>query len=86
MIGKVGPLKLNPVPATDACEMVMFDLLVLLIEVDSWAPLPTWTLPKLRPEEVRASCPDAALEYKRTLRRTSFHQVFLHSKPRRLIS
>src|SRR5438445_10974631 len=64
--------------------MVMFDL--LLTEIDSVLLLPTWMLPKLRPEEVRVSCPDAALEYKRILRRTSFHQAFLHSKPRRLMA
>src|SRR5439155_25981844 len=85
-MGELGLVKLNPVAVTDACEMVMFDLLLLLTEIDSVLLLPTWTLPKLRPEEVRASCPDAALEYKRILRRTSFHQVFLHSKPRRLMA
>src|SRR5437879_9801765 len=64
----------------------MFDLLLLVTEIDSVLLLPTWMLPKLRPEEVRVSCPDAALEYKRILRRTSFHQAFLHSKPRRLMA
>src|SRR5437879_12192917 len=59
----------------------MFDLLLLVTEIDSVLLLPTWMLPKLRPEEARVSCPDAALEYKRILRRTSFHQAFLHSKP-----
>src|SRR5437660_10269580 len=65
--------------------LVLFDLLVTQTEIESVLLLPTRTLPKLRPEEVRASCPDAALEYKRILRRTSFHQAFLHSKPRRLM-
>src|SRR2546426_11447089 len=85
-MGKLGLLKLNPVPAADACEMVMFDLLALLTEIESVLLLPTGMLPKLMPEDARASCPDAALEYKRTLRRTSFHQAFLHSKPRRLMA
>jgi len=41
VIGKLGPLKLNPVPVTDACEMVMFDLLLLLTETESVLLLPT---------------------------------------------
>jgi hypothetical protein len=70
MIGKLGPLKLKPVPETDACEMVMYLLLVLVTEVDSVLLLPSWTLPKSRPEEASASCPEAALAYKTTLRRS----------------
>jgi hypothetical protein len=61
--------------------MVRFDLPVLLAEIESVLLLPTWTLPKLRFEELRASCPDAPIEHKRTLSRTTLGQENLHSKP-----
>jgi len=46
--------------------------------IDNVLLLPIWTLPKLRLEEEGASWPVAALEYRRILRRTSFHQACLH--------
>jgi len=89
VIGKPGLLTLNPVPETDACEMVICLLLLLVTEVDSVLLLPSWTLPKLREGEARAEeaivcSPEAALAYKTTLRR-SCHQMYLPSKPRRRI-
>jgi hypothetical protein len=85
VIGKVGPVKLNPAPETVACEMVRFDLPLLLAAIDNALLLPSWTPPKFTLEEVKTSCPAAALEYRRNLRRTSFHQACLHWKTRRLI-
>ncbi len=66
--------------------MVRFNLPVLLAEIASVLLLPTWTLPKLRfevleVEELRASCPAAAIEHKRTLSRITLGQENLHSKP-----
>jgi len=66
--------------------MVRFDLPVLLAEIESVLLLPTWTLPKLRfeeleVEELRASCPAAAIEHKRTLSKITLGQENLHSKP-----
>jgi hypothetical protein len=86
VIGNVGPLKLNPVPETDACEMVIDRLLVLVTEVERVLLLPCWTLPKLRPEEAILCCPEAALAHKMTLRRSRCHQTRLPSKPQRRIS
>ena len=86
VIGKLGPLKLNPVPETDTCEMVIFRLLVLRAEVQIVLLLPSWTPPKLRAEEVSASCPDAAFTYKTIWRRSKCQQRRLHSRSRRRIS
>jgi hypothetical protein len=47
VIGQLGPLRLNPVPETDVCEMVISLLLLLVTEVDSVLLLPSGTLPKL---------------------------------------
>ena len=85
VIGKSGPAKLNPAPLTVACEIVRFDLPLLLTAIDNVLLLPTRRLPKSMREEVMANCPVAALEYRRNLRRTSFHQACLHWKKRRLI-
>src|SRR6516165_6400282 len=40
VIGKLGPAKLNPVPETDACEMLIYRLLVLVTEVERVLLLP----------------------------------------------
>ena len=45
--GKLRPYKLNPVPDTVACEIVIVEL-PELVNVSCWVRLlPTWTLPKL---------------------------------------
>jgi len=77
VIGKLGPLKLNPGPETDACEIVICRLLVLVNEVERVLLLPAWTLPKLRAEAASLCCPEAALAYKTTLRRNRCHQTRL---------
>jgi len=69
--------------------MVRFNLPVLLAEIASVLLVPTWTLPKLRfevleVEELRASCPAAPIEHKRTLSRITLDQEHLRNKPRRL--
>src|SRR5262245_25388161 len=77
VIGKPGPAKMNPVPLTSACEMVRFDLPLLLAVTDKVLLLATWTAPKSRFEEESASCPLAAIEYRTNLKRASFHQAYL---------
>jgi len=62
VIGKPGPAKLNPIPVTVACEMVRFDLPLLLTAINNVRLLPVWTLPKFTLEEEKASWPVAALE------------------------
>jgi len=62
VIGKPGPAKLNPAPVTVACEMVRFDLPLLLTAINNVRLLPSSTLPKFTLEEERASWPVAALE------------------------
>ena len=62
VIGRPGPAKPNPAPVTVACEIVRFDLPLLLTAINNVRLLPSWTLPKFRLEEERASWPVAALE------------------------
>jgi hypothetical protein len=89
VIGRLGPLKLNPVPETDACEIVICRLLVLVNEVERVLLLPAWTLPKLRELRAEAAnlcCPEAPLVHKTTLRRNRYHQTRLPRKRQRRIS
>ena len=88
VIGKLGPLKLNPAPETDACETVICRLPVLVNEVERVLRLPAWTLPKLRElrESANLCCPEAALAHKTTLRRNRCHQTRLVRKRQRRIS
>jgi hypothetical protein len=85
VIGKPGPAKLNPVPLTLACEIVTFDLPLLLTTMDKVLLLASLTLPKFMLEEESASCPFAAIEDRRNLRRSSFQQTCLHWGMSRLI-
>ena len=81
VMGKLGLLKLNAVPETDTCEMVM-DLLrlVLVSDVESVLLLPSWTLPKLRVGVATMSCPKPALAHKTILRRSRC-QVYRQREP-----
>jgi hypothetical protein len=47
VIGRLSPLRLNPVPLTFACEIVNAELPVLVKVSYFVCLLPTWTLPKL---------------------------------------
>lgn len=53
------PLRLNPVPLIDACEIVTLvpPVLVTVSEIDCW--LPTVTLPKAPLDGLLANCPGA---------------------------
>jgi len=86
VIGKLGPLNLNPGPETDACEIVICRLLVLVNGVERVLLLPAWTLPKLRAEVASLCCPEAALANKTTLRRNRCHQTRLPRERQRRIS
>lgn len=57
--GVVIPLRLNPVPLIDACEIVTLvpPVLVTVSEIDCW--LPTVTLPKAPVDGLLASWPAA---------------------------
>ena len=59
MAGVVSPLRVNPVPLIEACEIVTLvpPLFVTVSETDSW--LPTVTFPKLALEGFAVSCPAA---------------------------
>ena len=86
VIGKLGPLNLNPGPETDACEIVICRLLVLVNGVERVLLLPAWTLPKLRAEVASLCCPETALANKTTLRRNRCHQIRLPRERQRRIS
>ena len=76
----------NPVPDTVVCEIVRFELPVLLRTTDCEAVLPMTTLPKFTGEGLGASCPVAVAANRKTFKRIKPQTTCVDGGPKRFTS
>jgi hypothetical protein len=85
VMGRLGPTKLNPLPETVACEIVMVCLPVFVTATGTIALLPACTLPNETFEAESDICAVAAMEINNSGKRMRILKAGLWGEPRHLI-
>jgi hypothetical protein len=85
VIGRLGPTKLNPLPETVACEIMMVCLPVFVTATGTITLFPTCTLPNETFEAESDICAGAAMEINNSGKRMRILKAGLWGEPRHLI-